>query len=321
MDFIKILDVLKASPIVWAILGLFSIIGFINLVYQIATRSTIKPRQTRNYLSIITNSLNKYEKLSISYDGEDISSFAKTEFFFWNEGKKILKSEHLFDGDPLRLEFKEGLKIYQLEYITTDRIKDHFNLEFIGQKNWLILKPDSMKKKDGIFFRIYHSGEEDDIELLGEINGIKGIKKYIRSIYNIQIENVKSGTKQFSELYISLIFLLFRIIFLPSIIIFLILITILGIVRIIIPGEFFNIDRDIYVYTYIFPILLFVILIFNAIKNIFDKRPWELLKKSQNNNNYIQFDFNGTIENSINLKEIANEEDVQASSKYLNNKD
>ncbi len=272
----------------------FLIFGVIGTILAIKTYLTIKPKKAFNYLNIISDTINKYDKLSTLYDGQVIESFSKTELFFWNAGKKTLKNTDLFLEDPLRIQLKEkGIEIYKLEYITTNRIKDFFALNMNEQKNSFEMKLNSMAKNDGIFVQIYHSGKEDDIDILGEIEGTKGIKKVL--VFNdFSVFFNPNLKKSYYNITISIIFTLC-----------------IGLLLL----NFFISVHHASVMARLDTLLLTSLLI--PLSNV-DRMPKELMKRSKEVNNFRKLDITKKSFNQVESKDLKTEE-KNADMQTLNN--
>lgn len=170
------LEKLMANPYAWAIISFIAIASFI---YAIVCQHKNKEKKEFSYRqqsnSLIVKKKSKYEKLSISYDGQQIEDLTVSRIIVWNSGNKTLNKEDIVPSKELTVSTSEDQIILDTELIARTEDTNRFLIRRIDEHTVKIYF-DYADKKDGIVLQIIHTGTKEDIKLDCKIKGGNPIK-------------------------------------------------------------------------------------------------------------------------------------------------
>ena len=170
------LEKLMDSPIAWAILAIIAVASFI---YAIICQQRNKERKEFSYSlksnSLISGKKSKFEKLFITYDGQQIESLCVSKFTIWNSGNKTLNHTDMVESKELTVSVSNEYKILDVELITSSDKTNKFSLKKYDEHTVKILF-DYADKKEGMVIQIIHTGTKEDICIDCKIKGGKAIK-------------------------------------------------------------------------------------------------------------------------------------------------
>ncbi len=172
---------------------LFGITSFIEgiWIYIISTRKKSVSYFNKHY-QIIGENIKKFDKLVITYDGVELTSFAITTLSFWNSGTETLRNNDLPKVSPLSItinkdnSFLEGPII-----IKQSNVANNISLNMSADKKLVLINFDFIDKNDGFIVKLYHTGiSKDSIFVSGNIIGVKKINYFQPNINNFYISYV-----------------------------------------------------------------------------------------------------------------------------------
>ena len=168
-----------------AFLGNNWVASIITLISIIITALTLwgkrkKPVFVCYSKPIITNKETSFNSLKVLFDNREVENLTESILFFWNKGRDAIRQSDILEDNPIRLEFPEGTKLYRINYQRTSNMLKTFNITR-DKHNVLLLNFDSMLYKEGICFRILHSGNESSCEKI-TINGTLPNKERVKKI-------------------------------------------------------------------------------------------------------------------------------------------
>jgi len=162
MDFLSI-------PYVGVMVGVF-FTAMIAIVQQ-KIRKRKKPRYVKTFKNIVSQAKTKYDGLEFYFQKELLHTFSETEFYFWNYGSQSIRSSHLLKNDPLGIIIDNKVKVYRVQYATTKKLNNTFEINIQPFENFLLLNFDAISKKEGFYIKLLHSGNIcGSIELVGDID-------------------------------------------------------------------------------------------------------------------------------------------------------
>jgi len=135
-----------------------------------------KPVYASGSTRLIVAKKAEYGRVKVFYGEDEISCLTMTEVHFWNKGGKVIRERDLLKGSPLKMVISEEIRLLSIEYITTNKINDAFEITCESANSFLI-NFDSMLKNEGVYFRLlYESHNILKVEFLGDIEGVEKIE-------------------------------------------------------------------------------------------------------------------------------------------------
>ena len=169
------------SPIAWTILAFIAVASFI---YAIICQQKNKEKKEFSYClksnALIRKKKSKFEKLSISYDGQSIEDLCISKFTLWNSGNKTLNKSDMVESKELTIHTKNNSEILDVDLIACSEETNKFSLRMIDKSNVKIFF-DYADKKEGVVVQVIHTGTDDDLCIDCKIKGGKPIKNIINN--------------------------------------------------------------------------------------------------------------------------------------------
>ena len=172
----KILNFIADSPIVSFGGILLSIIGFISAyVYR---RKSLKFKDIEIQI-VSTNLIEEYEerfpKLSILYENNNLSTITVSRFFLRNSGNDVILESDIAPLDPILLSFQQddGNELLDWAHVYSKDPANNIQIEPVGE-NQLCIKFDFLEPKDYAIIQLLHTGKDSSvIKISGTIIGAK----------------------------------------------------------------------------------------------------------------------------------------------------
>lgn len=159
------LDSMMNSSIVWAITA---VLGVFGTIYGVVSNIKNKRHKRFSYIidsnRVISNSKTSYEKLSITYDGQKISSFCVSRITVWNSGNVIINSADMVSGRELTISVPDDVNILDASIILENDETNKFSLHIVDSHTVKIFF-DYVGLKDGFVVELLHNGRGSKLEI------------------------------------------------------------------------------------------------------------------------------------------------------------
>lgn len=173
------LEKLMNSPIAWAVLSILAIVSF---VYAIITQHINKEKKEFSYIqksnTLLHKKKGKFDKLSVSYNGQEIEDLCVSRFTIWNSGNKTLSGNDMVASKELTITALEDNKILDVELIVCSEETNNFFTQIIDEHTVKIFY-EYADKKDGAVIQIIHTGTDESLKIECKIKGGKPIKNFV----------------------------------------------------------------------------------------------------------------------------------------------
>lgn len=197
------LEKLMDSPIAWTVLAVLAVLSFFYAIY---CQHKNKEKKEFSYLKqsniLIRKKKSKFEKLSVSYDGQEIEDLCITKFTIWNSGNKTLNDVDIVKNKELTIATCDDDKILDVELIICSEETNEFRIVKIDERTVKIMF-DYVDKKDGVVIQIIHTGTSDSIDIKCKIKGGNSLKS------NVNDASMKIFKKVFTKVDIDKFFVVF----------------------------------------------------------------------------------------------------------------
>lgn len=173
------LEKLMDSPIAWTILAVITIV---SLIYAIVCQQKNKEKKEFSYCLksnyLIRKKKTEFEKLSITYGGQQIEDLCVSKFTIWNSGNRTLNNNDMVEDKELTISVLDNSKILDAELIAYSEETNKFYVEVINEHTVKIYF-EYVDKKEGVVIQIIHTGTNDAIQIDCKIKGGKQIKNIV----------------------------------------------------------------------------------------------------------------------------------------------
>ena len=120
----------------------------------------------------------KIGELDIRFNGEKVENLSIARIAFWNHGAETLDRRDIGTAKPLRIEVNEEIEILDVSVSLTNSSSSLFATELANDRKSARLCFDYLDKGQGAIVQVIHTGiKRSDIEIVGDIKGVKKIKK------------------------------------------------------------------------------------------------------------------------------------------------
>lgn len=173
------LEKLMDSPIAWAVLSILAIVSF---VYAIITQHINKEKKEFSYIqksnTLLHKKKGKFDKLSVSYNGQEIEDLCVSRFTIWNSGNKTLNENDMVASKELTVTALGDNKILDVELIAYSEETNNFFTQIIDEHTVKIFF-EYADKKDGVVIQIIHTGTDESLKIECKIKGGNPIKNFV----------------------------------------------------------------------------------------------------------------------------------------------
>ena len=165
------LEKLMDSPIAWAILAIIAIVSFI---YAIICQQKNKEKKEFSFClksnHLIRGKRSKFEKLSITYDGQQIEDLCVSKFTVWNSGNRTLNRTDMVESKELTISVTDECRILDVELIACSDETNGFSVKIENEHTVKVLF-EYADKKDGAVIQIIHTGTNESLKIECKIKG------------------------------------------------------------------------------------------------------------------------------------------------------
>ena len=173
------LEKLMDSPIAWAILAIIAIVSF---VYAIICQQKNKEKKEFSFClksnHLIRGKRTKFEKLSITYDGQQIEDLCVSKFTIWNSGNRTLNRTDMVESKELTISVADECRVLDVELIACSDETNGFSVRIENEHTVKVLF-EYADKKEGAVIQIIHTGNDEDIQIDCKIKGGEPIKNVV----------------------------------------------------------------------------------------------------------------------------------------------
>lgn len=167
------------SPIAWAILAIIAIVSF---VYAIICQQKNKEKKEFSFClksnHLIRGKRTKFEKLSITYDGQQIEDLCVSKFTIWNSGNRTLNRTDMVESKELTISVADECRVLDVELIACSDETNGFSVRIENEHTVKVLF-EYADKKEGAVIQIIHTGNDEDIQIDCKIKGGEPIKNVV----------------------------------------------------------------------------------------------------------------------------------------------
>ena len=176
------LEKLMDSPIAWALLAILAIASFIYAVY---CQHKNKERKEFSYYlkssTLIKHKKSKFEKLTITYNGQEIEDLCVSRFTIWNSGNRTLNRTDMVASRELTISASGDNDILDVELIACSETTNAFSIELVDH-HCAKITFEYADKLDGVVVQIIHTGTIHDLSLDCKIKGGHPPKKLLNEV-------------------------------------------------------------------------------------------------------------------------------------------
>lgn len=176
------LSKLMDSPIAWALLAL---IAFASFFYAIYCQHKNKERKEFSCFlkssTLIKRKRSKFDKLSITYNEQEIEDLYVSRFTIWNSGNRTLNRTDMVVGRELTICASGDNNILDVELIACSETTNAFSIELLDHHRAKITF-EYADKLDGVVVQIIHTGTIRDLFLDCKIKGGNPVRKLLNEV-------------------------------------------------------------------------------------------------------------------------------------------
>lgn len=205
------LEKLMDSPIAWAILAIIAIVSFI---YAIICQQKNKEKKEFSFClksnHLIRGKRSKFEKLSITYDGQQIEDLCVSKFTVWNSGNRTLNRTDMVESKELTISVTDECRILDVELIACSDETNGFSVKIENEHTVKVLF-EYADKKEGVVIQIIHTGSDENIQIDCKIKGGNPIKNIVNETAPKFIRKIvkKDIFEKASIIYMGIVIVLF----------------------------------------------------------------------------------------------------------------
>lgn len=163
-----------------AFLAIIAIVGF---AYAFISQRINKEKKEFSYClksnHLIRGKRSKFEKLSITYNGQQIEDLCVSKFTVWNSGNRTLNRTDMVDGKELTISVADECKVLDVELIACSEETNNFSVKIENEQTVKVLF-EYADKKEGVVIQIIHTGNDEDIQIDCKIKGGNPIKNIVK---------------------------------------------------------------------------------------------------------------------------------------------
>jgi len=102
-----------------------------------------------------------------------LKTYHRQFLLFWNSGNERIEKNDVAEKSPLRIEAKNGIKIFIASIINMTALENEFEIKINSEQNIVDCRFDYLSKNDGVTIQIIHSGRSsDELDFKGTIKDI-----------------------------------------------------------------------------------------------------------------------------------------------------
>lgn len=162
-----------------AFLAIIAIVGFAyGFIFQRINKEKKEFSFCLKSNHLIRGKRSKFEKLSITYDGQQIEDLCVSKFTVWNSGNRTLNRTDMVESKELTISVADECKILDVELIACSEKTNNFSVKIENEQTVKVLF-EYADKKEGVVIQIIHTGNDEDIQIDCKIKGGNPIKNIV----------------------------------------------------------------------------------------------------------------------------------------------
>jgi len=162
-----------------AFLAIIAIVGFAyGFIFQRINKEKKEFSFCLKSNHLIRGKRSKFEKLSITYDGQQIEDLCVSKFTVWNSGNRTLNRTDMVESKELTISVADECKILDVELIACSEETNNFSVKIENEQTVKVLF-EYADKKEGVVIQIIHTGNDEDIQIDCKIKGGNPIKNIV----------------------------------------------------------------------------------------------------------------------------------------------
>lgn len=162
-----------------AFLAIIAIVGF---AYGFIFQRINKERKEFSFClksnHLIRGKRSKFEKLSITYDGQQIEDLCVSKFTVWNSGNRTLNRTDMVESKELTISVADECRVLDVELIAYSEETNNFSVKIENEQTVKVLF-EYADKKEGAVIQIIHTGNDEDVQIDCKIKGGNPIKNIV----------------------------------------------------------------------------------------------------------------------------------------------
>lgn len=162
-----------------AFLAIIAIVGF---AYAFIVQRINKEKKEISFClksnHLIRGKRAKFEKLSITYDGQQIEDLCVSKFTVWNSGNRTLNRTDMVESKELTISVANECRVLDVELIACSDETNGFSVRIENEHTVKVLF-EYADKKEGAVIQIIHTGNDEDIQIDCKIKGGNPIKNIV----------------------------------------------------------------------------------------------------------------------------------------------
>lgn len=165
------LEKLMSNPYAWAVLSVCTIGSMIFAVYTWA-KGKEKKEFSHFHVShaIVRGGKKLNPAIKFTFNGIEFNNLTSTKVAIWNSGNKVINKSDIVVGRELTISAKEDVEILSVEIIAGSEDTNKFTLSEMTDCTQGI-SFEYVDKQEGVVLQIFHTGDNDAIDVNCKIKG------------------------------------------------------------------------------------------------------------------------------------------------------
>jgi len=122
--------------------------------------------------NLIQGYSDKFERLRVTFNGEEVENLTITKVLFWNNGTDTIDRHDIETVNKLRIECKNKVKILDVKILACNNPSNQFDVTISEDGNFAYIQFDYLDHKQGAVTQVIHTGTSSkDLMVAGDIKG------------------------------------------------------------------------------------------------------------------------------------------------------
>lgn len=162
-----------------AFLAIIAIVGFVyGFIFQRINKEKRELSYIKKSNALIRGKKSEYEKLSISYAGQQIESLCVSNIVIWNSGNRTLSNSDIVETKEIAVTAADNNMILDVEIVAASEETNKFSVIKVDDHCVKVVF-DYADSRDGVAIQVIHTGTEDSIALSCKIKGGRPLRNHI----------------------------------------------------------------------------------------------------------------------------------------------
>jgi len=125
---------------------------------------------------VIDHRENPHTKLTVTYNGEEITTFTVTKFIIWNRGTEPVRDRDVVKSTPLKLKLSEG-RLLEASVVKVSSVSNGFSITK-ADNTALDIHFDYIDPNEGMVVEVRHTAPTGEaIDVIGKVVGVPKIAR------------------------------------------------------------------------------------------------------------------------------------------------